>query len=313
MLDMRNIHRRTRCKTYNHTMQSHPPEPPRISRVALVSGCSSGIGYATAWRFAQAGWIVFAGLRRGDDRHTIASLHAQGLRALPLDVTDGAQLRSALDRVRAETGRLDALVNNAGIDYLGAVEDQSEQALRSVMEVNFFGAMTLTSLALPLMRERPQTTIVMVSSLSGLLGLPGSSAYCASKFALEGATEALRNEVDRFGVRVALVEPGAYATAMSSKRNVPADYALSSPYLPMLEHLALARPPIADPTPVAELILAIVESDVPQLRYAAGEQAREVIARLATLDDAARQRYARTVTDLDWWHDASSVGRKESL
>jgi NAD(P)-dependent dehydrogenase (short-subunit alcohol dehydrogenase family) len=220
-------------------------------------------------------------------------------------VTRGAELRAAIDRIAAEAGRLDALVNNAGVDYLGAAEDQPEHALRSVMEVNFFGAMRLTGLALPLMRKCRPSTIVMISSLSGLIGLPGSSAYCASKFALEGATEALRNEVHRFGVRVALIEPGGYATAMSGKRVLAADYSQASPYLPMLNHLAQSSAPFADPTPVAELIASVIESAAPRLRYAAGEQAGEVTAYLATLDDAARQRYARSVTDLEWWHDGN--------
>jgi len=271
-------------------------------RVALVSGCSTGIGNAVARRLARAGWIVFAGLRRSE-RQTEASLEAQGLRPLPLDVTDPEQLRLAFDAVRGTAGRLDALVNNAGVDCLGAVEDQPESALRVVMEVNFFGAMALTRLALPLMRKAGRGTIVMVSSLSGLLGLPGSSAYCASKFALEGATEALRNEVSRFGIRVALVEPGGHASAMNDKRRLSAAYSPSSAYLPMLEHLAKAPAASADPTPLADLILSVIDSGAPRLRYAGGSQAQEVIARLATLGDADRQRYARAVTDLQWWHD----------
>jgi NAD(P)-dependent dehydrogenase (short-subunit alcohol dehydrogenase family) len=284
------------------SMVSTPCESSGAVRVALVSGCSSGIGNVTARRLARAGWIVFAGLRRSD-RPTEARLAEEGLRPVPLDVTDAAQLRSAVDAVRGTAGRLDALVNNAGIDCLGALEDQPEEALRSVMEVNFFGAMALTRLALPLMRKAGRGTIVMVSSLSGLLGLPGSSAYCASKFALEGASEALRNEVSRFGIRVALIEPGGHATAMSGKRRLPANYLPSSPYLPMLEHLANSRPACADPAPLADLILAVIDSAAPQLRYAGGQQAQEVVARLATLDDCTRQRYARAVTDLGWWHN----------
>ncbi len=283
-------------------MESRESEFSSSARVALVSGCSSGIGHLTARRLARAGWLVYAGLRRLDEP-TVARLQARSLRPLPLDVTKGAELRAAIDRIAAEAGRLDALVNNAGVDYLGAAEDQPEHALRSVMEVNFFGAMRLTRVALPLMRKRRPSTIVMISSLSGLIGLPGSSAYCASKFALEGATEALRNEVHRFGVRVALIEPGGHATAMSGKRGLAADYPPASPYLPMLNHLAQSSAPFADPTPVAELIASVIESAAPRLRYAAGEQAREVRAHLATLDDAARQRYVRSVTDLEWWHD----------
>ena len=241
MRNMRNYNRRPRSKTYNDAMESIQSERPRGARAALISGCSSGIGFVTARRLASAGWIVFAGIRRPGDRDGLGLLREVGARPLPMDVTDPLQLRAAIDHVSAETGRLDALINNAGVDYLGALEDQPEHALRSVMEVNFFGAMALTRFALPLMRKTQPTTIIMISSLSGLLGLPGSSAYCASKFALEGATEALRNEVGRFGVRVALIEPGAYGTAMGGKRSVTADYPPSSPYLPMLEHLAQAR------------------------------------------------------------------------
>jgi NAD(P)-dependent dehydrogenase (short-subunit alcohol dehydrogenase family) len=276
--------------------------------VALVSGCSSGIGRLIARHLASAGWVVFAGLRRDPDGQAADGLRAEGLHPLTLDVTDSAQCAAAIERIAAERGRLDALVNNAGIDALGAVEDQPEHELRSVMEVNFFGAMTLTRYALPLMRRGQRSSIVMVSSLSGLLGLPGSSAYCASKFALEGAAEALRNEVGRFGVRVSLVEPGGFASAMSGKRVLAANYPADSPYVPMLRHLAGARPAIADPMPVAELVLSIIESAAPRLRYAAGNQAVEVVARLATLDDESRQAYARAVTDLGWWNEGGAPG-----
>jgi NAD(P)-dependent dehydrogenase (short-subunit alcohol dehydrogenase family) len=291
-------------------MQSNESDSERGSRVALVSGCSSGIGRVIAGHLARAGWVVFAGLRRGYDAGAGDGLRALGLHPLALDVTDPAQCAAAIERIGAEWGRLDALVNNAGVDALGAVEDQPEHALRSIMEVNFFGAMVLTRRALPLMRRGRGTTIVMVSSLSGLLGLPGSSAYCASKFALEGAAEALRNEVGRFGIRVSLIEPGGFASAMSSKRVLAADYPADSPYGPMLRHLARARPASADPTPVAELVLEIIDSPAPRLRYAAGKQAVEVVARLATLDDEGRQAYARAVTDLGWWHEGG-VERSE--
>jgi NAD(P)-dependent dehydrogenase (short-subunit alcohol dehydrogenase family) len=285
-------------------MDSAQSESMHGVRVALVSGCSSGIGKATARQLAHAGWLVYAGLRRGSDSPGSAPERA-GLRPISLDVTDEMQLRSAIERIGAETGRLDALINNAGVDHLAAVEEQPESALRNVMEVNFFGAMALTRLALPLLRHTAPSFIVMVSSLSGLLGLPGGSAYCASKFALEGAAEALRHEVGRFGIRVALIEPGGYASAMSAKRTGTARDPLS-PYAPMLEHLAGAPAQSADPIGVALRIIEAIESGAPQLRYPVGDQALAVTASLATLDDISRQRYARTVTDLEWWHDGKS-------
>lgn len=284
-------------------MQSHETMHAGDGRVALISGCSTGIGRVIARYLAGAGWVVFAGLRRDEGGRVADGLRAEGLRPLPLDVTNPAECAAAIERITSDRGRLDALVNNAGIDSLGALEDQPDEALRSVMEVNFFGAMTLTRCALPLMRRGRRTTIVMVSSLSGLLGLPGSSAYCASKFALEGAAEALRNEVWRFGVRVSLIEPGGFASAMSGKRALAADYPAGSPYLPMLRRLLEAPAAVADPTPVAELVVSIIDNPAPRLRYAAGSQAVDVVARLAALDDRGRQEYARAVTGLGEWHE----------
>lgn len=269
--------------------------------VALVSGCSSGIGKLTARALAGAGWIVYAGLRAATGHQLSEVSSSEHLRPLPLDLTDPAQILAAVKRVQSETGRLDALVNNAGIDSISALEDQREDDLRAVMEVNFFGALALTRAALPMMRKQDSSVIVMVSSLSGLIGLPGSSAYCASKFALEGATESLRNEVGRFGIRVALIEPGGYATAMGTKRRLPVDYPVASPYRPMVEQLVQAPPASADPSAVAELVLFVIEQRAPRLRYAAGLQAEQVIAHLATLDDAARQHFALAVTNLEWW------------
>lgn len=273
-------------------------------RVALVSGCSSGIGKATARRLADAGWTVYAGQRRLGASE-VSPCRGEGVSPIALDVTDETQMRAAIERISTETGRLDALINNAGVDHLAVVEEQADVALRAVMEVNFFGAMALTRLALPLLRRRSPSFIVMVSSLSGLLGLPGSSAYCASKFALEGAAEALRHEVARFGVRVVLVEPGGYASALNAKR-LGASRDPASPYAPMLDHLARAPEPTADPSGVALCIIEAIESGAPLLRYPAGGQALAVMASLSTLDDVARQRYARTVTDLEWWNDGKS-------
>jgi NAD(P)-dependent dehydrogenase (short-subunit alcohol dehydrogenase family) len=292
-------------------VQSPDSKHGRSGRVALISGCSSGIGRVTAGHLAGAGWTVYAGLRHDEGGRAADGLRAERLHPLPLDVTNAAQCAAAIERIAADCGRLDALVNNAGIDSLGALEDQPDYALRSVMEVNFFGALRLTRCALPLMRRGRDTTIVMMSSLSGLLGLPGSSAYCASKFALEGAAEALRNEVARFGVRVCLIEPGGFASAMSSKRVLTADYPADSPYLPMLEHLAAAPPAVADPKPVAELVLSILDSPAPRLRHAAGTQAIAVVARLATLDDRDRQEYAREVTGLGWWQACDGADGEE--
>ena len=175
-----------------HTSEGHTG-PGNATRVALVSGAASGIGRATVRALALAGWTVYAGYRPQGRSQPLQEASTQGrVHWLALDVTDGAARRAALAVIAHTQGRLDALVNNAGMLAAGPLEELPERTLRSVMEVNFFGAIDLTRTFLPLMRRNRGGVIVMVSSLSGLIGLPFDGAYAASKFALEGASESLR-------------------------------------------------------------------------------------------------------------------------
>ncbi|MDA5192683.1 SDR family oxidoreductase [Govanella unica] len=272
----------------------------KATQTVLVTGSSSGIGRATRDRFAAAGWTVYAGVR---DLTPDPDLPAN-VRPILIDVADPAQIRAAVARIDQDCGGLDALVNNAGTLTLGAFEDMPARDWQDVMTVNFFGPVELTRQVLPLMRRKRSGVVVMLSSLSGLVGLPGNSAYTASKFALEGATESLRHEVARFGIAVALVQPGAIATEMPQKLKIPDDYQPDSPYLPML---TACLPDDADegrgdsPDMVAKVIFDIVATKAPKLRYPAGAQAEAVTAKIPTLDDAARSRFIRDVSGLDWW------------
>jgi NAD(P)-dependent dehydrogenase (short-subunit alcohol dehydrogenase family) len=172
------------------------------ARSVLITGCSTGIGHATAKRLAGAGWTVYATARRPE---TLADLAAAGCRTLALDVTDEASMQAALGEVQAPLG---ALVNNAGYSLSGALETLDMDAVRRQFETNVFGLLRLTQLVLPQMREAGAGRIVNVSSMGGRLTFPGGGAYHATKYAVEALSDALRVEVAPFGIEVVVIEPG---------------------------------------------------------------------------------------------------------
>ena len=175
-------------------------------RSVLITGCSSGIGLATAELLKSRGWRVIATARKPED---VKRLSAQGFEALQLDVCDTASIQHALATLLTLTGgELDALVNNAGIAVPGAVEDLSRDNLQRQFDTNFFGLVELTRQVIPVMRRRNRGRIVMVSSILGRVAMPWRGAYNASKHALEGITDTLRMELRGSGIRVALVNPG---------------------------------------------------------------------------------------------------------
>ena len=181
----------------------------RTTRTVLITGCSSGIGEATAARLAGAGWTVYATARKPE---TLAGLEAAGCRALALDVTSEESMTSAVDAVLTESGRIDALVNNAGYSQSGAVETLDLDDVRRQFETNVFGLVRLCQLVLPTMRARGNGRIVNISSMGGRLVFPGGGAYHATKYAVEALSDALRFEVAGFGVKVVIVEPGLITT-----------------------------------------------------------------------------------------------------
>jgi len=177
----------------------------RHKDVCIVTGSSSGIGQATAARFLADDWVVYATARDADD---VAALADAGCRTAELDVTDGEQVEAVVDRVIDEQGRVDCVVNNAGFAQFGPLEDVSTDAVERQFDVNAFGPHRLARAVLPHMREAGDGTVVNVSSVVGELSLPGSGAYAASKAAVESMSDALRAEVEEFGVDVVVVAPG---------------------------------------------------------------------------------------------------------
>src|SRR3954454_12257234 len=186
--------------------------PGRPSKAVLVTGCSTGIGRATAERLAAGGWTVYATARRLE---SVADLAERGCRVLALDVTDEASMAAAVRTVQDEQGAVGALVNNAGYSQSGAVETVPLEDVRRQFETNVFGLARMCQLALPGMRAQGWGRVVNLSSMGGKLTFPGGGYYHATKHAVEALSDALRFEVAGFGVKVVVVEPGTIRTGFA--------------------------------------------------------------------------------------------------
>jgi NAD(P)-dependent dehydrogenase (short-subunit alcohol dehydrogenase family) len=256
------------------------------NRVWLITGTSSGFGRAIAEAALDRGDRVVATAR---DPGQLSNLAADdGVQAIALDVTDPEQRLGAVDQAVEKFGRIDVLVNNAGRTQVGAVEETTDDELRSLFELHFFAPVALTRAVLPHMRAQGGGAIVQMSSVGGQITAPGFGAYCATKFALEGITQALHDEVAPFGIRTLIVEPGAFRTGLFRP-----DAAYQSQ--PMPEYAQTVGPTRdyvsgghglqpGDPAKAAQAILAALEADEPPLRLVLGGDAIDNIrARLDQL------------------------------
>jgi NAD(P)-dependent dehydrogenase (short-subunit alcohol dehydrogenase family) len=253
----------------------------QTERVWLITGCSSGFGRELALAALAAGDRVMATARDPRRLTDLAGAGGDRLRTAALDVTDEDQVTAAVERTVAEFGRLDVVVNNAGHGSVGAVEELSMAELRALMDVMFFGAVAVTKAALPHLRAQGSGTIVQVSSMGGQVTMPGFGAYCASKFALEGISESLAAEVRPFGVRVLIVEPGAFRTEFGGSRMqrsaVIDAYAESvGPTRAAVDGMDGTQP--GDPRRAAQAILTALDHPEPPLRLALGGDAVDAIA-----------------------------------
>jgi NAD(P)-dependent dehydrogenase (short-subunit alcohol dehydrogenase family) len=247
--------------------------------IVLVTGCRTGFGKLIAVSAARAGHVVYAGVRDPERCPELRSA-AQGLDVIPvrLDVTDAAQREATVAKIVDERGRLDALVNNAGIALGGFQEQVASDELEKLFAVNVFGPHALTRLSLPHLRAS-RGVVINVSSMAGRQALPGLGAYAGSKFALEGMTEALRHEMRPFGVRVVLVEPGPYRTEIMEENRWNARAAAEpGPYdrfTARMEELFLgAQRQMGDPQDVADLVVKLLSEPRPALRYPLGPRVR---------------------------------------
>ena len=272
--------------------------------VVLITGCSSGFGLATALAFARRGDRVYAtmrDLRRGGDLLTAAEVEGLQVEPLTLDVTDDDSVAAAVGRVTEAEGRIDVLVNNAGVAHLGTVEGLLDASAREVFETNLFGPVRLVRAVLPGMRERGEGVIVNVSSVAGRLpGTPAGWAYSASKHALGSLSDSLAEEVRPFGIRVVCIEPGFFATGVvrGSMKLDPA-----SPYAEMERSVATYyRTNVesgGDPRVVADTIVASVSDPAGPVHVPVGADAAMAIEAAAVMSEDQWSAVARTAFGLD--------------
>jgi NAD(P)-dependent dehydrogenase (short-subunit alcohol dehydrogenase family) len=269
----------------------------------LITGCSTGIGRATAQRLARSGNIVYATARRLE---SIAHLEADGCRLLALDVTDEESMAAAVGAIESEEGSVGSLVNNAGYSQSGAVETVPIELIRRQFETNVFGLVRLTQLVLPKMRERRGGRIVNISSMGGRLVFPGGGIYHATKYAVEALSEALRFELHGFGIDVVLIEPGLIRTsfgdaavgAISEAGGADGPYAtfnhaVAKTTAEAYEGGALAKLG-GGPDSVAKVIERVLRARHPRLRYTVTPSAKLALANRALLSDGAWQAVMRT-------------------
>ena len=256
-------------------------------KVALVTGASSGFGLLTSIELAKSGFRVVAtmrdlGRRERLDQAVAASDVAARVDVRALDVTRFETIQSFVETVVGDYGRLDVLVNNAGFAVAGFAEDIKLDELRRQFETNFFGAVAMTKAALPTMRRQHSGHVIQISSIAGLHGSVTVSSYAASKHALEGWSESLRLEVNVLGIKVVLVEPGAFQTDIWTRGAVMGEQATkeTSPNLQRSLRMrsTIEKLPKADPIVVAKLIVDIAQDPNPKLRYLAGRDAKLQLA-----------------------------------
>jgi NAD(P)-dependent dehydrogenase (short-subunit alcohol dehydrogenase family) len=261
--------------------------------VVLVTGCRSGFGLGIAVEAARRGHIVYAGLRDPGTGDALAAASAGlDVRPIALDVTDRAQIDAAVARMLAEHGRIDALVNNAGRALGGPLETIDEDELRDLLDVNVVAPWALTRAVLPAMRAQGSGTVVMISSVSGRMALPGLGAYACSKFALEGLSEAWRHELAPFGVRLFLVEPGPFRTDIWGRNRALSRRAADpdSPYASFVARLEAvvtraAEDRAEDPAVVVRYVAELLDRPPRRLRHLLGRASALRVAARSILPD----------------------------
>jgi NAD(P)-dependent dehydrogenase (short-subunit alcohol dehydrogenase family) len=272
-------------------------------KVAVVTGSSSGIGYATAIQLARSGYFTFATMRnpeKGGDLIRAAKNEELPILVEQLDVTDLDSIKDFMSRRLAvnSSGRIDVLVNNAGYGLMGSLEDLSMKEIQDQLETNLLGAIRVTQQVLPVMRAQGSGIIVNISSGAGRIGFQGLSAYVATKFALEGLSESLAYEVGPFGIKVVLIEPGTVKTKAFDNMVIgQAALRKDSPYASMLDNLNVAFKTWLDkastPDQVAATILQAISSQEPKLRYAVGQDVVALLEKRRTLSDEQFQEHMK--------------------
>jgi NAD(P)-dependent dehydrogenase (short-subunit alcohol dehydrogenase family) len=263
-------------------------------KVAIVTGSSSGIGLDASVTLAQNGFLTYATMRNLDKSSIVkaaADKEQLPIKVVQLDVTDDHSVKDAIRAIVSEAKRIDVLINNAGFGLVGAFEDLSIDEIKDQYETNVFGMIRVTQAVLPIMREQKSGIIVNVSSGAGLFGYPGGSAYVSSKFAIEGLSESISYELEQFGIKVVLIEPGFIKTNFSNamviakKAQDP-----SSLYSSMMQKIQASSNEMAKNGSsvdiVSKAILKAVTSERPNLRYLVGKDVETWATNKKTMSDS---------------------------
>ena len=262
-------------------------------KVAVVTGSSTGIGYETSLILARNGFLTYATMRNLDKSESIESTAAKEnlpIHIKQLDVTDDTSVKNAVEAISSETGRIDLLVNNAGYGLNGAFEDLAMHEIKAQYETNLFGLIRTTQAVLPIMRRQKSGTIVNISSGAGRFGFPVSSAYVSTKFAVEGLSESMSYELEPFGIKVVLVEPGVIKTnfidgmVIARKSQDP-----KSPYSQTIQKMATRFEEMmkngSSPDLVARVVLKAATNENPNLRYLAGNDVEQWLGSKRNMSD----------------------------
>jgi NAD(P)-dependent dehydrogenase (short-subunit alcohol dehydrogenase family) len=263
-------------------------------RVAVVTGSSTGIGYETSLALARDGFITYATMRnpnKAESIKSVATKESLPLHVKQLDVTDDASVRNAVQSISSETGgRIDVLVNNAGYVLSGAFEDLAIDEIKAQYETNVFGLIRTTQAVLPTMRRQKSGIIVNISSGAGRFGYPGHSAYISTKFAVEGLSESISYELEPFGIKVVIVEPGVIRTNIANTMVVAKkSQDPNSPYSQRMQKIASSFQELmknsSSPNLVANVVLNAVKDDNPKLRYLAGNDVEQWLGSKRNMSD----------------------------
>lgn len=275
--------------------------------VVVITGCSSGFGKLTALEFARRGNRAFATMRNtAKDGPLQAEAAAAGVsvEVLQLDVNERASVEKAVAEVIERAGRIDVLVNNAGISTEGPIEDFDDDEVAAVFQTNVFGVIRMARAVLPHMRAQKSGTIVIVGSLSGKVAVPYGGIYAASKHAVEALSDALYYEVHPFGIRVVLIEPGQFETEMANKSGPARRFTESSAYIELQRRFAEASAKLpgggerGDPQIVAEAIVNAAEAKQPKRRCLVGQDAELIAGLHKQMSDEDFEKAMRTTLDI---------------
>ena len=271
----------------------------------FITGCSTGIGRATAEKAAEAGHRVVATARRPETLDDLVARFPDTVLALPLEVRDDAAVEAAVEAALTRFGHVDVLVNNAGIGYFSTIEESDPEDAQEVMDANFWGAAKVTTALLPQFRERRSGHVFTVSSIAGVRGSAGLGYYCASKFAISGLMEALAAEVRHLGIRVTLLEPGPIRTLWipsgAKNEEILPDYEeVMRPFWDRIHALPGNQP--GSPAAAAEAMLRLADEPEPPLHLICGAHAVT----------QTRAKLERLGAEVDRWEDLSlSIDRKD--